>query len=264
MTTSKEWATRISRVLDGKVLIRGYSHEALIGDRSYADGVFLTLRGELPTANERRMTDAMLNSLLDHGFVAASVLAARYCASGNPQLIPATAAGLLTAGSNTISPQHGAQFLDNAYQLMQREKLSLETTAQRIVEQVRASKQRIPGYGHPTHKDGDFRATKLWTIAAECGFVGERTRLYQAIHREFVRVTGKRQICINVDGALACIMTEMGFRPLQMVSIALLAVLPGILAHVAEEIEEGKPLRIVRDEDADFLGVVERELPASE
>jgi hypothetical protein len=56
----------------------------------------------------------------------------------------------------------------------------------------------------------------------------------------------------------------MGFRPLQMVSIALLAVLPGILAHVAEEIEEGKPLRIVRDEDADFLGVVERELPTSE
>ena len=98
-----EWATRISRVLDGKVLIRVYSHERLIGDRGYADGVFLTLRGELPTGNERRMTEALLNSLLDHGFVAASVLAARYCASGNPQLIPATAAGLLTAGSNTIS-----------------------------------------------------------------------------------------------------------------------------------------------------------------
>jgi citrate synthase len=261
MSTKKEWATKISRVLDGKVLIRGYSHEELIGDRSYAEGVFLTLRGELPTVNERRMTEALLNSLLDHGFVAASVLAARYCASGNPQLIPATAAGLLTAGSNTISPQHGAQFLDTAYQLMRREGLAIEATAQRVVEQVRASKQRIPGYGHPTHKNGDFRATKLWKVAAECGFVGERTHLYQAIHREFVRVSG-RQLCINVDGALACIMTEMGFRPLQMVSIAVLAVLPGILAHVVEEIEEGKALRIVRDEDADFLGIAERALPA--
>ena len=47
-----EWATKISRVLDGKVLIRGYSHERLIGDRGYAEGVFLTLRGELPTENE--------------------------------------------------------------------------------------------------------------------------------------------------------------------------------------------------------------------
>ena len=259
---AKEWATKISRVLEGKVLIRGYSHEDLIGDRSYAEGVYLTLRGEMPTKAEAKMTDALLNSLLDHGFVAASVLAARYCASGNPQLIPATAAGLLTAGSNTISPQHGAQFIEDAYQMMSREGLTLEQTAARVIEQVRARKQRIPGYGHPTHKGDDFRATKLWKVAEECGFIGERTRLYQAIHREFVRVTGKTNMCINVDGALACIMTEMGFRPLQMVSIAALAVLPGILAHVTEEIEEGKILRIVRDEDNDYLGPPERPLPA--
>jgi len=214
----------------------------------------------MPTANEARMVDAMLNSLLDHGFVAASVLAARYCASGNPQLIPATAAGLLTAGSNTISPQHGAQFLQDAWNLKEREGLSIEEAAKRVVADVRATKRRVPGYGHPTHKGDDFRAVKLWRIAKECGYVGDRTRLYQAIHAEFVRVTGKTGICINVDGALACIMLEMGFRPLQMVSIAVLAVLPGILAHVIEEIEEGKALRIVRDEDQDYLGHPERPL----
>jgi citrate synthase len=258
---AKEWATKVSRVLDGKVIVRGYSHEQLIGDRSYAEGIFLTLRGEMPTRNEARMVDAMLSSLLDHGFVAASVLAARYCASGNPQLIPATAAGLLTAGSNTISPQHGAQFLQEAWALHEREGLSIEETAKRVVAEVRASKRRVPGYGHPTHKGEDFRAVKLWQIAAQCGFVGERTVLYQAIHSEFVRVTGKTGICINVDGALACIMLEMGFRPLQMVSVAVLAVMPGILAHVIEEIEEGKALRIVRDEDQDYLGTPERPLP---
>ena len=48
---------------------------------------------------------------------------------------------------------------------------------------------------------------------------------------------------------------------MQMASIALLAVLPGIMAHVIEEIEEGKPLRIVRDEDCDYLGPPERPLP---
>jgi len=126
---------------------------------------------------------------------------------------------------------------------------------------VRASKKRVPGYGHPTHKGDDFRATKLWKIAKETGFIGEKTKLYQAIHAEFVRVTGKKDICINVDGALACIMVEMGFRPLQMVSVAILAVLPGIFAHVIEEIEEGKPLRIVRDEDQDYIGLPERPLP---
>jgi citrate synthase len=256
-----EWQTKISRVLPGKVIIRGYSHEDLIGSRPYADGVFLTLIGRLPTPEESRMTDALLSSLYDHGFVAASVLAARYCASGNPQLIPATAAGLLTAGANTISPQHTCHFIDTAQALMQREGLSVEETARRIVVDARAKKQRIPGFGHPTHKGEDFRATKLWQIAEECGFIGDRTRLYQAVHAEFVRSTGKSGICINVDGALACIMLEMGLKPLQMVAIASLAVLPGIMAHVIEEIEEGVPLRVIRDEGMDYLGEPERALP---
>ena len=62
-----EWATKISRVMEGKVIIHGYSHESLIGDYSYADGVFLTLRGELPTKQESKMMDAMLNSLHTNG-----------------------------------------------------------------------------------------------------------------------------------------------------------------------------------------------------
>jgi len=256
-----EWQTKISRVMQGKVIIHGYSHEGLIGDHSYAEGVFLTLRGELPTPQEARMMDGMLMSLLDHGFVAASVLAARYAASGNPQLVPGTAAGLLTAGSNTISPQHSAEFLDNAVRMMRDEKISMEDAAKRVVAKVRAEKRRIPGLGHPTHKGDDFRATKLRAIAAENGFFGDKIRMFEAIHAEFLRSTGKQGICINVDGMLGAVMSEMGFRPLQMAAVALLAVLPGIMAHVIEEIEEGKPLRIVRDEDNDYLGKPERPLP---
>ena len=179
-------------------------------------------------------------------------------ASGNPQLIPATAAGLLTAGSNTISPQHGAQFIEDAYALMKRESLTFEQTA---------SESRRGGAcqqaAHSGIRSSDAQGRRLprhqaLEVAARCGFIGEKTRLYQAIHAEFVRVTGKKGLCINVDGALACIMTEMGFRPLQMVAVAVLAVLPGILAHVIEEIEEGKALRIVRDEEQTYLGADER------
>jgi citrate synthase len=256
-----EWQTKISRVLEGKVLIRGYSHEKLFGQYNYAEGVFLTLRGELPTPQEGRMMDAMLMSLLDHGFVAASVLAARYAASGNPQLVPGTAAGLLTAGSNTISPQHSAEFLESALKTMHAESLSLEETAKRVVSKVRADKRRIPGFGHPTHKGDDFRAIQLRRIAQENGFLGDKIRMFEAIHAEFLRVTGRQGICINVDGMLGAIMSEMGFRPLQMAAVALLAVLPGIMAHVIEEIEEGKPLRIVRDEEQDYVGPAERPVP---
>jgi len=256
-----EWQTKISRVMEGKVIIHGYSHESLIGDYSFAEGVFLTLRGQLATPQQARMIDAMLNSLLDHGFVAASVLAARYAASGNPQLVPGTAAGLLTAGSNTISPQHSAEFLENALKMQHAENLTLEETARRVVAGVRAQKKRIPGLGHPTHKGDDFRARKLRQIAADNGFLGDKIRMFEAIHAEFCRSTGKQGICINVDGMLGAIMSEMGFRPMQMAAVALLAVLPGIMAHVIEEIEEGKPLRIVRDEDNDYIGAAERPVP---
>jgi citrate synthase len=254
-----EWQTRISRVLPGKVIIRGYDHADLLGGVSYAAGVYLTLVGELPDRNRERMIDAMLGSLYDHGFVAASVLAARYCASGNPQLIPATAAGLLTAGSNTINPQHGCDFILEAWNMMENESLSVAETARRVVAEKRARKQRIPGFGHPTHKNEDFRATKLWEIADDCGFIGDRTKLYQAINQEFRRSTG-REICINVDGALACIGLEMGLRPNHIAAIAALAVLPGIMAHVIEEIEEGQPLRVIKDEGMDYLGSSERDL----
>ena len=72
----KEWRTRISVVTDNKVLIHGYSHEEIIGGLSYAEGVYLTLRGRVPSPEEARMTEALLNCALDHGFVAASVMAA--------------------------------------------------------------------------------------------------------------------------------------------------------------------------------------------
>jgi hypothetical protein len=56
--------------------------------------------------------------------------------------------------------------------------------------------------------------------------VGDKVKMFEAIHAEFVRVTGRQGLCINVDGMLGALMSEMGFRPLQMAAVALLAVLP--------------------------------------
>jgi len=82
----------------GQVLIRGYSHAEIIGRLPYANATYLTLVGRLPNEAEARLIDAILTSLLDHGWVASTVTAARYIASGNPQFIPAVAGGILAAG----------------------------------------------------------------------------------------------------------------------------------------------------------------------
>jgi citrate synthase len=242
-----EFTTAISDVQQGRVLIRGYSHEEIIGRLGYAEATFLTLVGRLPTPPEARLTDAILTSLLDHGFVASTVAAARYIASGNPELVPAVAGGLLAAGQNTLSPEHAARLIEHTGGLKKRNGWTTEEAATAVVKEVHAQGRRFPGFGHPIHREGDFRAEVLFGLAKELGVAGEATELLEAIHAEFVRVTGRTNIPINIDGCLACLGLDLGLSANQTVALALLAVLPGLMAHAIEEIETGVPLRWIRD-----------------
>jgi citrate synthase len=255
------WSTAVSVVQDdNKVLIRGYSHEEIMGALSYSDAVFLTLRGELPDPAQSRMFNTLLNSLLDHGFVAASVVAARYIASGNPQFIPAVAGGLLSAGSNTINPADAFDFINDCDRRRAEMDVEIEEAARSITDEIVASRRRIPGLGHPTHRGHDFRATVLRSVAVECGFFDDAARLYEAIHREFTERTNRQHIPINVDGMMACVTNAMGFTPLEVSAIATLAVLPGLMAQVIEEITEGPPLRHISPALSEYTGPAERKL----
>lgn len=254
-----EFQTAVSDAQAGRVLIRGYSHEAIIGRLPYAEATYLTLVGELPSPERARLVDAILTSLLDHGFVASTITAARYIASGNPQFVPAVAGGLLAAGQNTLSPQHAFELIGHALQLRAERGLSVDDAARAVVEEVRAAGRRVPGFGHPIHREGDFRATVLFELADELGIAGEATSMYRAIHRSFAEITGKTGIPINIDGCLACLGMDLGLSADQTVALALLAVLPGLMAHVIEEIESGRPLRHIQD--GTYVGEPERSLP---
>ncbi len=256
------FTTAVSVVQPGRVLIRGYSHEAIMKHLTYSEGTYLTLVGRLPTPEERELVEAMLNSLLDHGWVAATITATRYIASGNPQFVPAVAGGLLAAGSNTLSPEHSFELIHDALARKQANGTDVATTARAIVEEYAARKQRIPGFGHPVHREGDFRAEVLFEIAERLGLEGEATEMYRAIHAAFVEVTGKKGIPINIDGCLACLGMDLGLSAQQVVAIALLAVLPGLMAHAIEEIEQNIPLRYI--EDGSYVGEEERLLPQEE
>lgn len=261
MEDKKPWKTRISQVVPGKCIIRGYRHSDIIEYLSYGEGLFLSLKGRLPTPNEGKMMDALLNALLDHEFESVTVTTGRHIASGNPQFIPGVAGALLAVGMNTTSPQDSAEMINKYYELMKKENLTLEETARRAVDNYLKAKKRIPGIGHPIHKDGDYRAESLRRVAEKLGILGERTRIYMAIHQEFLRRTGKKGIPINVDGMMACIMNEMGFEPAEMIGVAVLSVLPGIMAHVIEEIKDWKGLRRPAPETTEYIGDPERNLP---
>ena len=236
------FTTSVSEVTAGTVNLRGYSLRDVMEQLSYAEGAFLCITGRLPAQGQRRVLDTVLNSLLDHGFVASTVSAARFIASGNPSLVPAVAGGLLACGENTVSPEESFAVLERAATLRGAGH-DHDQAARHVVEELRAAGKRIPGLGHPTHKDGDFRADVLFDVAAESGVAGDGVEQIRAVHRQFLAITNKTRLPINIDGALAAVCSDLGMNARQTAALAMVSVLPGVVAHVIEELEDGVPLR---------------------
>src|SRR5450631_1382237 len=92
------WRTAIATSDATSLRVRGYDITALM-KLSFADMIFLLHQGRLPSASERRLLDAILIAVADHGSGAPSCATARLVASGNRQsLSAAVAAGILAIG----------------------------------------------------------------------------------------------------------------------------------------------------------------------
>jgi citryl-CoA lyase len=259
---SVEWQTSVSRVDDGKVLIRGYDLEALIGGQSFTASCFLLLRGRLPSPGEQRALDAVLNAILDYALLKPGTVAARYAVSANPNMVAGLATAVLSVGTYTLAPEDTARFALAAHARHTAMGSSLSETAGTIVADVRSRKERIPGIGHPLFKGVDPRAQKLKQIAVAEGLWTERAELFELVHRTFVDAIGKPDIPINDVGMMALVMLELGFTPDEMTGIAVLSTLPGVIAHVSEELTSGRRIRTVPDDQVDYGAVVMRDFAA--
>ena len=259
---SDYWSTKISSASEGHILIRGYPYEEVMENLSFVEAQWLLLRGELPTPKQARIWDLLLRSALDQQFVNSAVCAARCVASAHPESpIPAVAAGILAHGSVTGSPRPAAEMIYAAYDLVRAENLTPRDAAARTVDGYLSEKRPVPGFGHPLHKTGEPRAEMLRRKVKEMGGWGEKAQLFEAIHAELVRRSG-RNIPINLAGMVAAVYCELGFEPIMIEALAAVGYGYAIVAHVVEEIQEGVPLRIIPDAlGAKYVGPPERHLP---
>lgn len=253
MSDVHRWNTAVAKITEDDILIRGVDMRELIRGRRFTEVAFLAVRGRFPTDAETRMLDGALVALVDHGLVSSHVAAARYIVSGHPNVVAGIAGGILAAGPNTLSPESAAEFIEEAITLRAAMHATIEAAAAAIVDDVIARRRLIPGIGHVVHKVSDPRTVELRTLAAELGFIGERVALYEAIHAEFQRRKG-RELPINADGMLAAILGEMGWAPCAMAGLAVFAALPGILAHVLEEMSSGAPHRFIPENQVTYVG----------
>src|SRR5882672_12666641 len=93
------WRTAIVDAGPDHIRVRGHDVLDLMRQATFTDMIFLLHHDRLPSAAERRLMDAILIGVADHGAGAPSCAAARLAASGNRQsLSAAVAAGVLTIG----------------------------------------------------------------------------------------------------------------------------------------------------------------------
>jgi len=260
--TPAYWKSTVSRIDGDRVRIRGYDLEELIGGQTFTASAFLLLRGRLPTPDEVRALDAVLNAVLDYALEKPGTVAARYTVSANPSMVAGMAAAVLAVGRYTLDPEDTARFILDAHDRRVASGAGVDELAATLVAEAGERRQRIPGFGHPRFRRIDPRAQRLRDVAEASGLWGERARLYEAVHRAFTALPGKADIPINDVGMMAVVLVELGFTPEEMTGLAVLSTMPGVVAHLSEELRTGRPIRVVPEDQVDYADRSERDFVA--
>ena len=230
-----DWETSISDSGEDAV-VRGEPLENVM-DMDFSDAIFLILKGEKPNEKESEMFKTILSSCIDHGVGNPSTVAARTVQSGGNSMNTSVAAGVMALGD-----KHGGA-IEECMELLQS-----KASAQEIVEEKLESGEKIPGLGHKVYKEKDPRAQKMLEKAEDLGLKGEFTEKMMGVRQSFSEE--KIDLVLNVDGAIAGIMSDLGFEPELGKGFFIIARTPGLVAHVREEMDEED----FRREQGDYVG----------
>ncbi|WP_309130470.1 citryl-CoA lyase [Brevibacterium sp.] len=252
MESENYWRTQVSALADEHVSIRGFLLDDLIGGAGFTEAVFLLIRGELPTPQQARVLDAVLNSVLDYGLEKPGTVAARFSVAANRSMAAGLASACLAVGENTLATEYAGRFIRETHQEFLGSESGIEEFARTKMAQLRNEKRRIPGFGHPVFKGVDPRAQKIRSIAVEEGLWSDAAEVYEAVHRAFTALPGREMTPINDVGALAAVIDSLGFTPEEGTGLALLSTFPGLIAHISEEMAARVPIRIIPRNDVDY------------
>ncbi|MGB6310099.1 MAG: citryl-CoA lyase [Steroidobacteraceae bacterium] len=207
----------------------------LIGRVDFTEHFWLLLTGSLPTPGQRRVLDATLVAIAEHGLVP-SVQAARMTLAAAPEALQgAVAAGILGCGSVVLGSSEAAgQFYASIAQRIETG-AAPEEAAGAVVREYRAQRRPIPGYGHPLHKGFDPRAQRLFEVAAEAGCDGAHGRIARLVESLMPDLLGKA-LALNVSGAIPAVLLDAGYPLSALKGVPILARTAGLIAHLLEEL----------------------------
>ena len=216
-----------------RIVVRGKDLcEDLIGKVDFGAMVFLEIVGRLPSDEEAAMVNAVLVTLAEHG-VTANSIATRLTHHAAPEALQgAVAAGLLGAGSTFLGAiEECARVLQD---LAGGGADGLEDRVREYVTGMKAAKGRIAGIGHPVHKPDDPRTQVLFGLADRLGFP-DAHRVAAAELRRVAEEVYDRVLPVNADGAIAAVLSDVGFPWQVCRGFAVIGRSGGLVGHVWEE-----------------------------
>lgn len=240
-----QFKTSITNITpEGKEYVRGFDLEELAENSNFGDTIFLLLLGKKPNENESKMWNAILVMAIDHGPGTASALTARISASAKNSVHTSLAAGLLGLGERHGLAIEGAMkfFLENKN----------GENLQALLQSMKEQKKYVPGYGHKVLSI-DSRAKALLEIAKNTSFYKEHCAFAEAV-QESLKNTSSKPLPLNIDGAMAAVLCDMNIDVSLAKGIFMIARVPGLVAHIIEEIRNDEGIRRVDLEDIEYIG----------
>ena len=217
------------------IVVRGRDlTRELVGAISFTEHFWLLVTGAMPSAAQRRVLDATLVAIAEHGLVP-SVQASRMTLAAAPEALQgAVAAGILGCGSVVLGSSEAAGRFFAAIAARAGAGADLEAAAAAVVREYREAKSAIPGYGHPLHRGADPRAARLLEVAAETGIAGPHVAIATLVERLLPGLVG-RPLALNVSGAIPAVLLDAGYPLAGLKGVPLLARTAGLIAHLVEE-----------------------------
>ncbi len=239
-----KWETKITNINNGQETIRGKKLSSLINNNTFTETIFLIWRGRMPKTAETKMLDALLTAAIDHGIGTASAMTARIVASAKNSLHTALTAGILAMGE-----RHGSA-IENAAKFFIENKNNKNLV--QTIKDLKDKKVRLAGFGHAV-LERDERSENLLKIAKKLGFFKDICKIATATGKELNNISTKH-LPLNIDGAMGAILADMGFDPNIMKGVFITARVPGLVAHIYEEITNDTGLRRLSENEIDYIG----------
>ncbi len=229
-----------------RTLCHGYDVEKLIDRCTWPEMVFLLLRGELPTADERALLNLLMVAVSNPGPRDPAVRAAMNCGVGKTPVSTILTTGLTVHGgmaNGALNVEYAVRFLRGELRPAEKRDAPFEAPEaladyHRVVEEesirvIVPLPADPPGFG-------------LWFGARDPRaetLLGKLNNFYSAMPHcrrskavEEVLIREGREARLTLQGVFAAVSTDLGFSPEQSAGLYLLAGSAGILAHGIEQI----------------------------